>query len=661
MNKVIRVLISIMLFIQPLMINADSFSTGTDYNTSSGGGSIDITISGTGPVVKEQGTTKVTSAGTIDFQAGFDVDSASTVATTNIDLSEIVTGDISFSSNTASVDKIKGITVSTNTPSIGQALVATSTTEVEWQNVAASGAEVDLYEEGVVTTTAVDAIDFQSGFDVSGTQVSLDFSEVVTGDIQSTTTNVITVTGIRDITVTSASPTNNYVLGYNSATGQIEWMEQTGSGGGGSGGANYEYILLKDVKTAGTGGGTFTSGAWRTRTINTEEFDTGSNVTITANQMTLEAGTYYVNIAAAASSVNGHQAILYDVDNTTTLLIGTSNFDGGVNTVNTFSHLYGKITLASQTTLEVRHKSGFNGTFGVADANLAEQCYLTIEMFKEVTSSTVDATHIEGVDISTTAPTTGQVLTATGTNTANWQTPTGGGGGKSFTVDTDGGLDRGLIAYWDMEETSANRADRYGIHHLRDVATVTYTALGKQGNAAEFTTANSEFLFHPDTVYLSIGDYDMSCAMWIKLKSLTNSYVFSKYHTTSDERSYLIWYDSGANRLKWLVSSAGTAGSMTTATASTFGALSTDTWYFVYCYSDSANNEIGISVNNGTVDTAAHTGGVYDATSQLEVGSAVGGTLNFDGYIDELGLWNKVLSSQEITDLYNSGSGNTYS
>ena len=50
---------------------------------------------------------------------------------------------------------------------------------------------------------------------------------------------------------------------------------------------------LKDVKAANTAGGTFTSGAFQTRTLNTVEGD-ASIVSLAANQFTLQAGTYHI-------------------------------------------------------------------------------------------------------------------------------------------------------------------------------------------------------------------------------------------------------------------------------------------------------------------------------------------------------------------------------
>src|SRR5690606_21247003 len=50
---------------------------------------------------------------------------------------------------------------------------------------------------------------------------------------------------------------------------------------------------LKDVKPSGTAGGTFTSGSWQTRDLNTIEGDS-SFVSLASNQFTLQPGTYHI-------------------------------------------------------------------------------------------------------------------------------------------------------------------------------------------------------------------------------------------------------------------------------------------------------------------------------------------------------------------------------
>ena len=77
---------------------------------------------------------------------------------------------------------------------------------------------------------------------------------------------------------------------------------------------------------------------------------------------------------------------------------------------------------------------------------------------------------------------------------------------------------------------------------------------------------------------------------------------------------------------------------------------------------DAASNTTNIQVNDGTVDSVSHSGGVYNGTADFALGALFIGTpsYHFDGLVDEVGFWKRVLTSQERTDLYNSGSGLEY-
>lgn len=137
--------------------------------------------------------------------------------------------------------------------------------------------------------------------------------------------------------------TNTYVLTSNGTT--AAWAAAAG-------GALNDYIYVREEQSAGTSGGTFTSGAWRTRTINTEVSDTGGHCSIASNQITLVAGTYRCYITAPAWNVNGHKAILYNVTDSANTLIGSDAHTSG----KLDATIKGIFTIAGTKTFEVRHQ-----------------------------------------------------------------------------------------------------------------------------------------------------------------------------------------------------------------------------------------------------------------------------------------------------------------
>ncbi len=149
------------------------------------------------------------------------------------------------------------------------------------------------------------------------------------------------------------------------------------------------HILIVDSKAADTNGGDFTSGAWRTRDLNTEVFDTGNHASVATNQITLAAGTYRCRIIAPAyGTIARHRARLQDITNTATLAESQSAF---VNVaVQSNAEIIGRFTLAGSTVVEVQHRSegtqasGFG--FGIAAGGaftVSAEIYTIAEFWRE--------------------------------------------------------------------------------------------------------------------------------------------------------------------------------------------------------------------------------------------------------------------------------------
>ncbi|KKN42644.1 hypothetical protein LCGC14_0710960 [marine sediment metagenome] len=125
-----------------------------------------------------------------------------------------------------------------------------------------------------------------------------------------------------------------------------------GSGGGGGGGT--DYILVQDKKAITVHGGTFTTGAWQTRDINDEVSDPGEHASISANQITLAAGTYRCHIIAPAYYVKRHQTRLQNITDGATELLGTCEYTGYI--LMTRSTISGRFIIASAKVFEVQHR-----------------------------------------------------------------------------------------------------------------------------------------------------------------------------------------------------------------------------------------------------------------------------------------------------------------
>ena len=155
-----------------------------------------------------------------------------------------------------------------------------------------------------------------------------------------------------------------------------------------------KYIFIVDRKNNGTDGGTFTSGAWRTRDLNSIDVDETGSVSLSSNQFTLPAGTYRCKIRTPAYLVDSHRSKLYNITDSVDVLFSESGSIGSNSQVHQVVEILGKFTIAASKTFEVRHICGTTEStdgFGKRSqiASLSE-VYSTVELWKVEEVSTLE-------------------------------------------------------------------------------------------------------------------------------------------------------------------------------------------------------------------------------------------------------------------------------
>jgi hypothetical protein len=151
--------------------------------------------------------------------------------------------------------------------------------------------------------------------------------------------------------------------------------------------ASVGYNIIKDIKSSGTQGGTFTGGSWRTRDLNTLESNSGAIASLVANQFTLNPGTYLVRASVPGGMVNLHQAKLRNITDGTDAIIGTSEnaLGSGGDTITTRSTICGQITISAQKVFEIQHQcssSSLDNTgFGSACSFGVSEVYTIVEIW----------------------------------------------------------------------------------------------------------------------------------------------------------------------------------------------------------------------------------------------------------------------------------------
>jgi len=148
--------------------------------------------------------------------------------------------------------------------------------------------------------------------------------------------------------------------------------------------ANARYIHVQDQKASGTAGGTFTSGAYRTRDLNTVVNNSISGASLSSNEVTLPAGVYRIEAKAMADRTLLTRLRVFNVTDSTTLIWGmserlSSGFDDTM--VNVAKAI---VTLSASKTLRVEHRSSSSqSTTGFGQAGSLGDYELYADFFAE--------------------------------------------------------------------------------------------------------------------------------------------------------------------------------------------------------------------------------------------------------------------------------------
>jgi hypothetical protein len=198
--------------------------------------------------------------------------------------------------------------------------------------------------------------------------------------IDTTTKALNPSTTLGDIEYRSSTANTNTRLGIGStgnvltvAGGVPTWAAPGGSS---------TFAVFRDERT--TDSGTFTSGAWRTRNLNTSQFNNITSASLSSNQISLPAGTYLVEGSAPVWVVGTHQTRFENITDSATEVLGQSIYaDPSGNNANP-SIISGIFTIAGTKTFEFQHRCSNTSAdvgFGIG-GNWGTQIYASITITK---------------------------------------------------------------------------------------------------------------------------------------------------------------------------------------------------------------------------------------------------------------------------------------
>ena len=115
-----------------------------------------------------------------------------------------------------------------------------------------------------------------------------------------------------------------------------------------------QILHVRDEKGSTTSGGSASFNTTATRDLNTVVTNEITSASLGSNQITLPAGTYFLDASAPANEVGRHRANLYNVTDSAIALLGQSSIVEAANTT-TQSRIRGRFTISGTKVFEIRH------------------------------------------------------------------------------------------------------------------------------------------------------------------------------------------------------------------------------------------------------------------------------------------------------------------
>lgn len=172
--------------------------------------------------------------------------------------------------------------------------------------------------------------------------------------------------------------------------------------------------------------------------------------------------------------------------------------------------------------------------------------------------------------------------------------------------------------------------------------------------AAQFTGSSSQFLSIADNAALSMGTgVLLTIAGWVYPQSSGVVQDYIAKGAAAGSREYLVRQDA-TDKLQWLVQS----GGGTQALIQSLNAFNLNAWNFFVCQYDGVN--IANSTDNGTVQSTAFALDIADAANTFRLGSRSDGAEFLTGRLDSVGIWKRVLTAGEISQVFRGGTGLAY-
>lgn len=211
-----------------------------------------------------------------------------------------------------------------------------------------------------------------------------------------------------------------------------------------------------------------------------------------------------------------------------------------------------------------------------------------------------------------------------------------------------------LVSYYELEESSGTTAtDSHGTNDGTYSGNLPTAVTGKIGNAQDGDGSNSDLITVSDTNDLDLSG-DFTIAYWVNFDAtgLSEGVLAKGNLNDGGAAGYSLYKPT--NDFMRLILRDGTNQDLIEGSTTN---ISSGTWY--HFVATRSGSDVTLYLN-GSSDGTGTSSLDPSNTDDLTMFNDIDGSFSFDGQLDEVGIWTRALTAQEVSDLYNNGNGLAY-